>query len=145
VSEFAPKVVVFSCNWCFGTGQDPADLLNLKPGSNIRLVKTMCSGRVEPTFILQALANGADGVLVVGCHPGDCHYNSGNFKTQRRLALLNQMLGQMGIEPGRVKTAWISSEEGEAFKQGVADFVKEIARMGQLGYDKEVMKVAAAV
>lgn len=145
MSEFAPKIVVFCCNWCFCTGQDPAEMLNLKPDSNVRLVKTMCSGRVEPAFIMQAFANGADGVMVVGCHPGDCHYNSGNYKTQRRLTLLKAMLAQMGIEPERVKLEWISSEEGETFKKSVSDFVKDIAKLGPLSYDKEVKKVAAAV
>jgi F420-non-reducing hydrogenase iron-sulfur subunit len=145
VSEFAPKIVVFCCNWCFCTGQDPAEMLNLKPDSNIRVVKTMCSGRIEPAFVMQALANGADGVMVVGCHPGDCHYNSGNYKTQRRLTLLKTMLAQMGVEPARVKLEWISSEEGETFKKSVADFTKDIAKLGPLSYDKEVKNVAAAV
>jgi F420-non-reducing hydrogenase iron-sulfur subunit len=145
VSEFAPKVVVFSCNWCFCTGQDPAEMLNLKPDSNVRLVKTMCSGRIEPAFVMQALANGADGVMVVGCPAGDCHYNSGNFKTKRRMTLLRNMLTQMGVEPERIKLEWISSEEGDKFKTSVADFAKEMAKMGPLNYDKEVKKVAAAV
>ena len=144
MSEFAPKVVVFSCNWCFCTGQDAAEMLNLKPDSNIRLVKTMCSGRIEPAFVMQALANGADGVMVVGCHPGDCHYNSGNYKTQRRMTLLKTMLTQMGVEPARIKLEWLSSEEGDKFKTSVADFAKEIAKMGPLNFDKEVKKVAAA-
>jgi F420-non-reducing hydrogenase iron-sulfur subunit len=145
VSDFAPKVVVFCCNWCFCTGQDPTEMLDLKPNSNIRLVKTMCSGRVEPAFVMLALANGADGVLVVGCHPGDCHYNSGNFKTQRRLSLLKNMLTQMGVEPERVKVAWVSSAEGEAFKKSVADFAKDMAKLAPLSFDKEVKKVATAV
>ena len=145
MSEFAPKIVVFCCNWCFCTGQDPAEMLDLKPDSNIRLVKTMCSGRVEPAFVMQAFANGADGVMVVGCHPGDCHYNSGNYKTQRRLTLLKTMLSQMGVEPARVKLEWISSEEDETFKKSVSDFTKDIAKLGPLSYDKEVKKVAMAV
>jgi F420-non-reducing hydrogenase iron-sulfur subunit len=145
VSEFAPKVVVFSCNWCFCTGTDPAELLGVKPNSNVRLVKTMCSGRIEPTFVLQAFANGADGVYVAACHPGDCHYNSGNFKTVRRMTLLKAMMKQMGIEPERLKVEYVSTEEPNKFKTSVSDFTKDVAKLGPLSYDAVVKKVATAV
>jgi F420-non-reducing hydrogenase iron-sulfur subunit len=105
----------------------------------------MCSGRIEPAFVMQALANGADGVMVVGCPPGDCHYNSGNFKTKRRMTLLRSMLTQMGVEPERIKLEWLSSAESDKFKQAVADFTKDVAKLGPLNFDKEVKKVAAAV
>ena len=144
MSEFSPKVVIFCCNWCFCTGTEPAEVLNIKPNSNIRVVKTMCSGRVEPSFIIQAFANGADGVMVTGCHPGDCHYNSGNYKTLRRLMLLKTTLAQLGIEPERLKLEWIATEEMDKFKQSVAEFIKDVSRLGPLNYDKEVAKVAAA-
>lgn len=145
MSEFAPKVVIFCCNWCFCTGTEPAEVLNIKPNSNIRVVKTMCSGRIEPFFIVQAFANGADGVMVAGCHPGDCHYNSGNYKTLRRLMLLKTTLAQLGIEPERLKLEWIATEEADKFRQSVAEFIKDVSTLGQLNYDKEVAKVAAAV
>ena len=120
-------------------------MLDIKPDSNVRLVKTMCSGRIEPSFIIQAFANGADGVMVAGCHPGDCHYNSGNYKTMRRLLLLRSTLSQMGIEPERLKLVWISTEETDKFKQSVEEFVTDVAKLGPLDYDKEVRKVATAV
>ena len=144
MSEFAPKVVIFCCNWCFCAGADPAELLNVKPGSNVRVVKTMCSGRIEPSFVMQAFANGADGVMIAGCHPGDCHYNSGNYKTMRRMLLLRTTLSQMGIEPERLKLEWIGTEETDKFKQAAAGFIKDIAKLGPLSYDKEVAKVATA-
>ena len=145
MSEFAPKVVIFCCNWCFCAGAEPEEILGIKPDSNVRLVKTMCSGRIEPSFIIQALANGVDGVMVAGCHPGDCHYNSGNYKTLRRLLLLRTTLAQMGIEPERLKLEWIASEETDKFRQSVAEFIKDVSRLGPLNYDKEVAKVATAV
>ena len=145
MQQFQPKIVVFSCNWCFCAGSDPAEMLGLAPNSNTKLVRTMCSGRVEPSFIMEAFANGADGVMVTGCHPGDCHYNSGNYKTLRRMTLLQNMIKQMGIEPGRFKLQWIATEEKGKFKQSVSDFAKGIAKLGPLGYDEEVKKVARAV
>ena len=144
MSEFTPKVVIFCCNWCFCAGAEPSEILNIKPNSNVRLVRTMCSGRVEPSFIIQAFANGADGVMVAGCHPGDCHYNSGNYKTLRRLLLLRTTLTQMGIEPERLKLEWVATEETDKLKESVADFVNDVTKLGPLSYDKEVAKVATA-
>ena len=132
MSEFAPKVVIFCCNWCFCTGTEPAEVLNIKPNSNIRVVKTMCSGRVEPSFIIQAFANGADGVMVTGCHPGDCHYNSGNYKARRRIMLLKKALPQLGIEPERLRLEWISASEGTKFRSTVNEFIDQVKELGSL-------------
>jgi len=104
----------------------------------------MCSGRVNPLFLIKALSIGADGVLVLGCHPGDCHYIEGNYKTMRRMLLLRTTLSQMGIEPERLKLEWIGTEETDKFKQAAAGFIKDIAKLGPLSYDKEVAKVATA-
>ena len=128
---FMPKIVAFLCNWCSYAGADLAGTSRIKYPPNIKSIRVMCSGRVDTVFILEALKKGADGVLVAGCHPGDCHYQSGNYKTNRRIKLLKKLLTEMGIEPERVRFEYISASEGIKFAQVVTDFVNELKKMGE--------------
>jgi len=132
MKDFEPKVVVFCCNWCSYTGADLAGMSRLKMTPNFRVIRTMCSGRVEPAFIAYAFSHGADGVLVAGCHPGDCHYSTGNYKARRRIMLLKKMLPQLGIESDRLRLEWISAAEGTKFQSTMNEFVDEIAELGPL-------------
>ncbi len=127
---FEPKILGFFCNWCSYAGADLAGVSRLKYPANLRIVRVMCSGRVEPTMVLKAFACGADGVLVAGCHPGDCHYQAGNYKTMRRIPLLERTLQQFGIEPERFRLAWISANEGQKLAQVVTEMVEQIKRLG---------------
>jgi len=129
--EFEPKIIGFLCNWCAYAGADLAGVSRIQYPPNIRIVRVMCSGRVDPSFILEALKDGADGVLVAGCHlPSDCHYISGNFKALRRIKLLERVLEQFGIEPERVRLEWISASEGDKFAAVVKDMVEQIKKIG---------------
>jgi F420-non-reducing hydrogenase iron-sulfur subunit len=129
--EFEPKIIGFLCNWCAYAGADLAGVSRMQYPPNIRIVRVMCSGRVDPSFILEALKDGADGVLVAGCHlPSDCHYISGNFKALRRIQLLKKVLEQFGIEPERVRLEWISASEGDKFAAVVKNMVEEIKKIG---------------
>lgn len=129
--EFEPKIIGFLCNWCAYAGADLAGVSRIQYPPNIRIVRVMCSGRVDPSFILEALKDGADGVLVAGCHlPSDCHYISGNFKALRRIKLLKKVLEQFGIEPERVRLEWISASEGDKFAAVVKDMVEQIKKLG---------------
>ena len=129
---FKPKIVVFCCNWCSYAGADLAGTSRLKMKPYFRIIRTMCSGRIEPTFVLHAFSHGADGVVVAGCHPGDCHYSYGNYKARRRVNLLKNMLPQMGIEPERLKLEWISASEGTKFQSTINNFIDEIIKLGPL-------------
>ncbi|MGB9959646.1 MAG: hydrogenase iron-sulfur subunit [Candidatus Bathyarchaeales archaeon] len=129
--EFEPKIVGFLCNWCSYAGADLAGVSRIQYPPNIRIIRVMCSGRIDPAFILEALKNGADGVLVAGCHlPSDCHYLSGNFKALRRVTLLKKVLKEFGIEPERVRLEWISASEGDKFAAVVRDMVEQIKKLG---------------
>ena len=134
--NFEPKILVFCCNWCSYAGADLAGTSRLKIKPNFRVIRTMCSGRLEPSFILYAFAKGADGVMVAGCHPGDCHYSSGNYKARRRVTLLKNMLPQLGIEPQRLRLEWISASEGTIFRSAVNGFIDEITKLGPLQGNK---------
>jgi len=128
---FEPKIIGFLCNWCAYAGADLAGVSRIQYPPNIRIIRVMCSGRIDPAFILEAFKDGADGVLVAGCHlPSDCHYISGNFKAMRRVNLLKKVLKQFGIEPERVRLEWISASEGDKFATVVRDMVEEIKRLG---------------
>ena len=129
---FEPKIVVFCCNWCSYAGADLAGTSRLKIKPQFRIIRTMCSGRVDPALILYAFNKGADGVMVAGCHPGDCHYNSGNYKASRRMKLLKNMLPQLGIEPERLRLEWISASEAPKFQSTVNEFISEITGFGSL-------------
>ena len=133
---FKPKIVGFGCNWCSYRGADLAGTNRTKCAPNVRAIRVMCSGRVEPTFILKAFQLGADGVLVLGCHPGDCHYVGGNYKTMRRIPLLKKMLKQFGIEEERVRLEWVSASEGEKFTKVVNDFTQAVKALGPGSFGK---------
>lgn len=128
--SFEPKIVGFLCNWCSYTGADLAGTARVKYPPNVRVIRVMCSGRVDPTFVLKALEAGADGVLICGCHPGDCHYQEGNYKALRRYLLLKRLIEEFGIEPERVKLEWVSASEGERYAQVVKEFTEEIRKLG---------------
>ncbi len=127
---FEPKIVGILCNWCSYTGADLAGTSRIKYAPNVRVVRVMCSGRVDPTLILKAFADGADGVLVAGCHPGDCHYIEGNYKTIRRMALLKRMLADYGIEPERFRLEWVSAGEGDRWAQVVNKITEDVRKLG---------------
>jgi len=130
MSEFEPKIVAFLCNWCSYAGADLAGVSRIQYPPNLRIIRVMCTGRIHPTFILEALTNGADGVLVSGCHPGDCHYISGNYKAQRRYILLKEVVKQFGLEPERMRLEWISASEGDRFARVVTEMIEEIRKLG---------------
>jgi F420-non-reducing hydrogenase iron-sulfur subunit len=130
--SFEPKLVGFLCNWCSYTGADLAGTARMKYPPNLRVIRVMCSGRVDPSFILEALAKGADGVLVLGCHPGDCHYTEGNYKCQRRLPLTRKLAEQMGVDPRRIRLEWVSASEGARFTKVVTEFTDEVRSLGPL-------------
>jgi F420-non-reducing hydrogenase iron-sulfur subunit len=132
--QFEPLIIGFTCNWCSYRAADMAGISRLKYPSNIRLIRLMCSGRLDPEFVLKALAGGADGVLITGCHPGECHYLDQNFKAYRRFRLLQRTLTQFGIEPGRVKLVWASAAEGVRFADEVSKMVDEIRELGPLNW-----------
>ena len=128
---FEPKIIGFLCNWCAYAGADLAGVSRIQYPPNIRIIRVMCSGRVDPAFILEALKDGADGVLVAGCHlPSDCHYISGNFKALRRITLLKKVLPEFGIEPERLRLEWVSASEGDKFAAVVKDMVEQMKKLG---------------
>lgn len=130
MAEFDPKVVAFLCRWCSYAGADLAGTSRIKYPPNIVPIRVPCSGRVDPQWVLDAFERGADGVLIGGCHPGDCHYVSGNYKARRRIYLLKKILPELGIEPERVRLEWVSASEGQKFAQVVAAFVEELRALG---------------
>jgi len=128
--SFEPKIVGFLCNWCSYAGADLAGTSRILYRPNIRIIRVMCSARVDPTFVLKALAGGADGVLVCGCHPGDCHYSEGNHKAMRRFPLLKKLLADFGVEEDRVRLEWVSASEGQRFADIVNDMTERIRALG---------------
>lgn len=125
-----PKLLGFLCRWCSYAGADLAGTSRKKYPPNIRVIRVPCSGRVDPLFLLKALQMGFDGVLVSGCHPGDCHYQTGNYFTRRRLALTKKFLEYLGIEPERLQASWVSASEGGKFTEVVSDMTREIRALG---------------
>jgi F420-non-reducing hydrogenase iron-sulfur subunit len=142
--NFEPLIVGFTCNWCSYRAADLAGMSRLKYPPNVRLVRLMCSGRLDPEFVLKALSGGADGVLITGCHPGECHYLEQNYKALRRYLLLRRTLEQFGIEPGRVKLVWASAAEGVRFANEVTKFVEEVRALGPLDWPSVVKGNGAA-
>ena len=130
IKEFEPNIIGFLCNWCSYAGADLAGTSRMKYPPNIKSIRVMCSGRVDPVFVLEALRKGADGVLVAGCHPGDCHYQSGNYKANRRMKLLKKLLEELNINPKRVRFEYISASEGAKFASVATEFVDELKKMG---------------
>ena len=128
--EFEPNIIGFLCNWCSYAGADLAGTSRMKYPPNIKSIRVMCSGRVDPVFVLEALRKVADGVLVAGCHPGDCHYQSGNYKANRRMKLLKKLLEELAINPKRVRFEYISASEGAKFASVATEFVDELKKIG---------------
>jgi F420-non-reducing hydrogenase iron-sulfur subunit len=128
--EFEPNILGFLCNWCSYAGADLAGTSRMKYPTNLKSIRVMCSGRVDPAFVLDALRKGIDGVLIAGCHPGDCHYQSGNYKTNRRVKLLKKLLEELGIDPKRVRFEYVSASEGQKFATVVTEFVAEMKKLG---------------
>jgi F420-non-reducing hydrogenase iron-sulfur subunit len=124
MAKFEPRIIAFLCNWCTYTGADLAGTSRLQYPSNVRIIRLMCTGGLDPVYVLKSVVEGADGVLIGGCHPGDCHYQSGNYKARRRFAILQSTLDMMGFEPDRVWLRWISASEGQYFADTVAEMVK---------------------
>lgn len=150
--EWKPRIVAFFCNWCTYTAADLAGVSRLKYASNVRVIRLMCSGRVDPQFILEALAKGADAVLIGGCHPFDCHYAEGNYKCLRRFEMLKRLLKDMGVEEGRVRLEWISAAEGAKVKTVINEMAAKVTELGPLGipqkfeeWDQEMEHLAHAV
>lgn len=127
---FEPKIVSFLCNWCSYTGADLAGTSRILYSPNLHTIRIMCSGRIEPTFVMKAFREGADGVLICGCHPGDCHYHEGNYKCLRRFHLLQKYIQQMGIQEERLRLEWISASEGKQFAALADEFTETIKRLG---------------
>jgi coenzyme F420-reducing hydrogenase delta subunit len=123
--NFEPKIAAFVCNWCTYTGADLAGTSRLKYPTNIKMIRVPCTGRIDPLFIIKAFEKGADGVLISGCHPGDCHYNAGNYHARRRWILFQELLGFVGIDSSRLQFSWISASEGKKF----VDIVNEVTNV----------------
>ncbi len=135
---FEPKIIGFLCNWCSYAGADGAGTARMEFAPNVRVIRVMCSGRVDPTFVLKAFREGADGVLVAGCHPGDCHYSEGNYKTLRRMPLLGNLLNQFGIEPERFRWEWVSAAEATKWAAVVNDMTESIRQLGPLNWPRNL-------
>jgi coenzyme F420-reducing hydrogenase delta subunit len=130
VEEWEPKIVAFLCNWCSYAGADLAGVSRFQYPANVRVIRVPCSGRISPYLILRCLQHGADGVIVSGCHPGDCHYLSGNYVARRKFALLNNLLEYLGIEEGRVQFAWVSASEGNRFAELITQVTETVKGLG---------------
>jgi F420-non-reducing hydrogenase iron-sulfur subunit len=141
MTDFEPKIVAFLCNWCSYRGADLAGTSRIKCAANVRAIRVMCSGRVEPAFVLRAFELGADGVLVLGCHPGDCHYAEGNYKALRRMELLKRTLIQLGVGEDRFRLDWVSASEGDRFSHVVNDITEKVRALGPFT-SREESKIA---
>ena len=132
--QFEPLIIGFTCNWCSYRAADLAGRSRVKYPPNVRLIRLMCSGRLDPTFVLKALKGGADAVLITGCHPGECHYLEQNYKAYRRYVLLKRTLAQFGVEPNRVKLVWASAAEGVHLAETITKMVEEVRALGPLNW-----------
>ncbi len=130
MEEFEPKIIAFLCNWCSYAGADLAGTSRMQYPTNVRIIRLMCSGALDPLYVFRALLEGADGVLIGGCHPGDCHYTNGNYKARRRVALLKKILQELGLEDDRVWLRWISASEGGRFMSTIKEITAEIKKKG---------------
>jgi F420-non-reducing hydrogenase iron-sulfur subunit len=133
MAEFKPKLVGFLCNWCSYAGADLAGVSRIQYAPNLRIIRVMCSGRVDPVIVLQSLIDRIDGVLVLGCHPGDCHYIAGNLFAEKKIKLTGNLLVKAGIHPERLRLDWVSAAEGERFANIVTDFTQQIQSLGPIG------------
>jgi coenzyme F420-reducing hydrogenase delta subunit len=130
--NFEPNIVAFLCNWCSYAGADLAGTARTSYPSNVKVIRVMCSGRMNPAFVINALQQGADGVLVSGCHPGECHYMEGNYIARRRFILIRKLMEYIGIEPERFRVSWVSASEGEKFKNVIAEITEDIRKIGPM-------------
>ncbi len=130
MTEFKPTVLAFCCNWCSYAGADLAGVSRLQMPPNVHVIRVMCSASVKPEYVLKAISQGIDGVLVLGCHIGDCHYMTGNHRTAKRIPLVQKIIGQTGIDERRVRLDWVSAAEGEKFQKVVTDFVNDVSKLG---------------
>jgi len=130
MTDFEPKIVAFLCNWCTYTGADLAGTSRLQYPANVRVIRMMCSGAIDPVYVMKPLLEGADGVLIGGCHPGDCHYQTGNYKERRRIAILKATLKQVGLDEDRVWLRWISASEGKLFADTISEMVAHLKAKG---------------
>ena len=130
MAKFEPKIVSFLCNWCSYTGADLAGTSRMRYAHNIRIIRVMCSGRVDPTFVLKSFREGADGVLICGCHPGDCHYHEGNYKCLRRYEFIKRYIKEMGIDEKRIRLECISASEGKQFAQLADEMTEQVRALG---------------
>ncbi len=141
MADFEPLIIGFLCNWCAYAGADLAGTSRIQYPPNIHIIRVMCSGRVDPTFILEAFKNGADGVLVAGCHlPSDCHYLTGNFQAEKRMLLLKKVLSELGLEPERLRLEWISASEGEKFAAVVRNMVSTLKKLGPSPFKNGIIR-----
>lgn len=134
--SFQPKILAFLCNWCSYSAADAAGMARITYPANVRVVRVMCTGRVDPAFVTQALAKGADGVLVCGCHAGDCHYIDGNKKAMGRIHLLRRVLEDLGIDPRRVRLEWVSAQESERYARLITEMTDELRELGPLDWPR---------
>jgi F420-non-reducing hydrogenase iron-sulfur subunit len=139
--NYEPRIVGFLCNWCAYQGADLAGTSRMAYAPNVRIVRVMCTGRIDPTFVLKAFSSGADGVIIAGCHPGDCHYSEGNYKTTRRIAFLRKLLAQMGIDGERFRLEWVSAGEGAKWAQIADEMSAAVKEKGPLAW-RENLKEA---
>jgi F420-non-reducing hydrogenase iron-sulfur subunit len=130
VAEFEPKIIGFLCNWCSYAGADLAGVSRIQYPPNVRIIRVMCSGRVDPVIVLEMFANGADGVIVMGCHLGDCHYVEGNLYEERKIKMLKKLIALTGLELGRLRLEWVSAAEGQRFAQVITEFTEQIKKLG---------------
>jgi F420-non-reducing hydrogenase iron-sulfur subunit len=133
---FEPRIAAFLCNWCSYTASDLAGTARIKYSPNVRIIRLMCSGRVDPTFVLKAFALGADGVMIAGCHPGDCHYIEQNYKTMRRYAMMRCFFQQMGIEEDRLRLVWASAAEGQQLAEAIDQLAADVRKLGPLNWSQ---------
>jgi len=131
-TDFEPNIVAFLCNWCSYAGADLAGTSRIQYPPNVRVIRVMCSGRVNPLFVMNALQQGADGVLISGCHPGDCHYMQGNYYARRRFNLMRNFLEYLGVEPERVRMSWVSASEGAKWKEVIEEVVNGVKAVGPM-------------
>lgn len=131
-NDFEPRIVAFFCNWCTYTASDMTGISRMAYAPNVRVIRVMCSGRVDPQFVLDSLRKGADGVLIGGCHPGDCHYQEGNCKALRRYKMLTRYLAGMGIEKERVRLEWIAASEGDKVQKVIDEMTEQVRALGPL-------------
>ncbi|UCF08061.1 MAG: hydrogenase iron-sulfur subunit [Thermoplasmata archaeon] len=137
MGDFEPRILAFACNWCSYAGADLAGVSRIQYPPNIRIIRVMCSGRVDPTFVLDALAKGVDGVMVLGCHPGDCHYISGNLMAEKKIRWTRELLIKSGVNPDRLKLEWISASEGERFARTTREFTEQVRKLGPISQERE--------